>query len=38
LTPERFQTVGVREVLLKPHSVETLASTVERMLAAQTKA
>ncbi len=37
LTPERFQSVGVREVLLKPHSVETLAAAVERVLAAQTK-
>lgn len=33
LTAERFQASGVREVLLKPHSMETLASVVDRVLA-----
>jgi CheY-like chemotaxis protein len=34
MTPTRFQAVGVREVVLKPHSVETLAGAVARVLSA----
>ena len=36
LTPERVRTLGIRELLLKPHSVRMLAEALQRAFTGET--